>query len=160
MAVDEIRSKIPDHLRQPVRKTFFIYLQVRCGQIAKTTAGIGHDVAHAHHRKREAAGFEMNERALVAGQAVQLRLIVRRDTPFVGGAREFPMQNPHALSRMRAPASIMSASNPSFAIIASTWREPAAMPRLTCAGILRPFRIFATVFRSQYDELVQEPIRT
>ena len=94
VTVNEVRLKVLDHPFQPVRKTFFILFQVRCGQIGKTPAGIGHDVAHTHHRKREAAGFEMNEGTLIAGQAIQLRLIAGGDA----GQEEILVPGPKGLA--------------------------------------------------------------
>ena len=87
-------------------------------------------------------------------------MIVLIDTPAERGLIEFPMQKPHALSRILAPASMRSARYPSRASIAITWREPGAMPRPTRELTFLPLSIFATVTRSLYDEFVQEPMQT
>ena len=64
------------------------------------------------------------------------------------GLWPMPMQGPQALSRMRAPASSRAVSAPFALSIASTWRLPGAMARLTSGDTVLPFRISATVIRS------------
>ena len=90
----------------------------------------------------------------------KLRLDVRTETPFVLGAIELPMQNPHAVSRIRAPEAMMSASAPFLAAISSTCRDPHATPSDMPEAIFLPFRTAATCIISRYDPFVHEPIIT
>jgi hypothetical protein len=70
VTVNDIRLEISDGFGQTVRKAFFIDCQVRRAQIRKPPAGIGHDIAHAHHRKGQPAGFEPDEGTLIVGQSL------------------------------------------------------------------------------------------
>ena len=71
-----------------------------------------------------------------------------------------PMQGPQALSRILAPASIISDSAPFCANILSTCFEPGAIERLTVGQTVLPFKMAATFSISIKEEFVQEPMQT
>ena len=71
-----------------------------------------------------------------------------------------PMQGPQALSKMRAPASIILVKAPFAASIDKTCLEPGAMTRDTFSATVLPSRIAATFIISAKDALVQLPIAT
>ena len=60
-----------------------------------------------------------------------------------------PMQGPHALSKIRAPAAIKSAKAPFCASMLNTCLEPGAMERLTSGCTVLPFKIAATRIKSK-----------
>jgi hypothetical protein len=70
------------------------------------------------------------------------------------------MQNPHALSKSRAPDASIVANPFSAASIFNTCRDPGATPTLTSACTVCPSSILTTVFKSVYEEFVQDPINT
>ena len=74
MAVDNLGLKPGDHVQEPVRKTPFIRFHFRGRQIRETPAGIGHDVAHAHHRKGEITTLEAHKFTGRGPQPVRLSL--------------------------------------------------------------------------------------
>ena len=59
-----------------------------------------------------------------------------------------PMHGPQVASSTRAPAFRRSVSAPLAESMASTWREPGEMVRLTSGRTVRPFSMAATVIRS------------
>ena len=71
-----------------------------------------------------------------------------------------PMQGPQALSKIRAPAAIISASAPFWASMVSTCLDPGEMVKLTLSATVLPFKILATFMISIKEELVQEPTHT
>ena len=79
----------------------------------------------------------------------KLRLLVRTLTALVQGLCPMPMQKPHAVSQMRAPASIMSCSAPLALSMLSTCRLPGAMTSDTSGFTVLPFRMAATRIMSR-----------
>ena len=70
----------------------------------------------------------------------KLRLFVRSDTAPVRGDMCAPMQKPQAFSSIRQPAAWRIASDPSFASMLTTCREPQAMPTSTSSATCLPLR--------------------
>jgi len=79
----------------------------------------------------------------------KFRLKVRRDTAPPAGAWPMPMQGPQALSRILAPAEIMSERAPFPARILSTCLEPGEMTRETSSGTVLPLSTAATLIMSE-----------
>jgi hypothetical protein len=73
MAVDNLGLKPGDHVQEPVRKNPFIRFHFRGRQITETPAGIGHDVAHPHHREGEITALKAHKFTGRGPQHAQLR---------------------------------------------------------------------------------------
>jgi hypothetical protein len=90
----------------------------------------------------------------------KLRLKVRALTPADTGEPPMRMHGPQVHSRSRAPASRMGLRSFSAASILTTCLEPGEPIRSVAGGTRLPLRVRATVFRSAYEEFVQEPTAT
>ena len=96
----------------------------------------------------------------VPERPLKLRLLERTETSPEPGAWPEPMQNPHAVSAMRAPARRKVVMRPRWAASISTCLEPGAMTSSTSGWTCLPLSISATTTRSRREEFVQEPMQT
>ena len=76
------------------------------------------------------------------------------------GLCPIPIQGPHALSSILAPAFIISDNAPLSASILRTCFEPGAIQSETLGSTVLPLRIEATFIISTKEEFVHEPIAT
>ncbi len=78
----------------------------------------------------------------------KLRLKERRLTAPDPGAAPIPIHGPHAVSRRRAPAPMMSDRAPLAVIISSIWREPGDIMSAVSGWTVLPATVAATVIMS------------